>query len=346
MKDPSQFRERFKKWKEGTPIEEIYDNGRPTEYIEYMKRLAQPMAKNWEISEKEAYVHLLNDDSYDYYGWWKDGGKNIDPKTMEAAKPPLLPNDDGHFPDTYKTAKHPTFSNQSKYSGVVHPKYNPLGIHGGTWLGDTYLKGPMYLPGYSGGKNDNELPEVVVTPTKNTTAQVNQMRKIIPNNTLRNQFYDYLVEHTDNISSNDALNRFMKIYNWVDNPKIKLMNRYSDGSWESTNKYGTSNPDYFMHTISLGDDRTRDEYMNRSDLLAELSHAYQMMSKNANRLGLKPPFKSIVEQIRSRDDVDKYGRSGYDRIGNIEYNAHSIIEPVMIDYNGSFYDLKQLCIKE
>ena len=154
MKDPKQFRERFKKWKEGTPIEEIYDNGRPTEYIEYMKRLAQPMAKNWEISEKEAYVHLLNDDSYDYYGWWKDGGKNIDPKTMEAAKPPLLPNDDGHFPDTYKTAKHPTFSNQSKYSGVVHPKYNPLGIHGGAWLGDTYLKGPMYLPGYSGGKDD------------------------------------------------------------------------------------------------------------------------------------------------------------------------------------------------
>lgn len=154
MKDPKQFRERFKKWKEGTPIKEIYDNGRPTEYIEYMKRLAQPMAKNWEISEKEAYVHLLNDDSYDYYGWWKDGGKNIDPNTMEAAKPPLLPNDDGHFPDTYKTAKHPTFSNQSKYSGVVHPKYNPLGIHGGAWLGDTYLKGPMYLPGYSGGKDD------------------------------------------------------------------------------------------------------------------------------------------------------------------------------------------------
>jgi hypothetical protein len=52
MKDPKQFRERFKKWKEGTPIEELYDNGRPT-YFESVELLASPMAKNWTNIKEE-----------------------------------------------------------------------------------------------------------------------------------------------------------------------------------------------------------------------------------------------------------------------------------------------------
>lgn len=52
MKDPKQFRERFKKWKEGTPIEEIYDNGRPT-YFDSVELLASPMAKNWTNIKEE-----------------------------------------------------------------------------------------------------------------------------------------------------------------------------------------------------------------------------------------------------------------------------------------------------
>ena len=40
---------------------------------------------------------------------------------------------EGHFPDTYKTASHPTFSIDSRYSGYRN-KYNPKGIVGGQWF--------------------------------------------------------------------------------------------------------------------------------------------------------------------------------------------------------------------
>ena len=78
MKDPKQFRERFKKWKEGSPIEEIYDHGRPSQ-VEHMKRLAQPMAKNWETLQG-ASVHLLNDGNKVYLDHRSgySGGKDDD----------------------------------------------------------------------------------------------------------------------------------------------------------------------------------------------------------------------------------------------------------------------------
>lgn len=52
MRNSSQFLARFKKWKEGTPIEELYDNGRPT-YFESVELLASPMAKNWNNIKEE-----------------------------------------------------------------------------------------------------------------------------------------------------------------------------------------------------------------------------------------------------------------------------------------------------
>jgi hypothetical protein len=40
--------------------------------------------------------------------------------------------EEGHFVDTYKTAYHPTFSEESMYSGK-RSQYNPEGIIGGSW---------------------------------------------------------------------------------------------------------------------------------------------------------------------------------------------------------------------
>lgn len=44
----------------------------------------------------------------------------------------------GHFPDTYKKPNHPTFSNESQYSGQD-------GYQGGGWSGDD-RKGYIYTP--------------------------------------------------------------------------------------------------------------------------------------------------------------------------------------------------------
>lgn len=69
-------------------------------------------------------------DSYDYdmRGAWVDGAGQAD---------------NGHFPDTYKKPNHPTFSKESKYSGVD-------GYTGGEWadLGggkSTYTASPSVM---------------------------------------------------------------------------------------------------------------------------------------------------------------------------------------------------------
>lgn len=67
------------------------------------------------------------DATYDYEGYY-----NEDP---QRAWDLLNDKPEAHFVDTYKTAYHPSFSNESKYSGYIN-KYNPLGIEGGTWIDD------------------------------------------------------------------------------------------------------------------------------------------------------------------------------------------------------------------
>lgn len=85
--------------------------------------------ENW----KSQILEFVDDDnSYDYESYY-----NADPITAWKQLESLRQNTGAHFPDTYKTVYHPTFSNESVYSGVKHPLYNPEGIVGGTWHNDT-----------------------------------------------------------------------------------------------------------------------------------------------------------------------------------------------------------------
>lgn len=74
----------------------------------------------------EALIHALNDNTYDYRGYFTEN-----PEGNTDA--------DAHWPDTYKTVYHPTFSDESRYSGVVDPNYNPEGLVGGHWDGDDFV---------------------------------------------------------------------------------------------------------------------------------------------------------------------------------------------------------------
>lgn len=67
-----------------------------------------------------------NDKTYDYLSYYNN-------HTDEAWD--MLNNaPDAHFYDTYKTAHHPTFSNESIYSGKYDRLHNSRGIVGGRWL--------------------------------------------------------------------------------------------------------------------------------------------------------------------------------------------------------------------
>ena len=73
---------------------------------------------------------------YDYRGFWKNSSEQ-DRLTMS------LYNFNKHFPDTYKTPMHPTFSDESIYSNAFTP--------GGHWDGETFVdsewtKSRSYMP--------------------------------------------------------------------------------------------------------------------------------------------------------------------------------------------------------
>lgn len=72
-------------------------------------------------------IDVDNDPTYDYEGYY-----NSNPN---RAWDMMKRDSNAHFTDEFKTALHPSFSNESRYSGSVN-KFNPQGLTGGTWLGD------------------------------------------------------------------------------------------------------------------------------------------------------------------------------------------------------------------
>lgn len=165
LRDPKEFRQRFQRWKDG---KEVYDKGMPIDlYLDTMERVARQNAENWGISEDAALVHAMNDNSYNYQGYYdKYPASSADSKS--------------HWTDEFKTVYHPTFSDESQYHGKKS-QYNPSGLRGGMWIGDkfqpaTWQSKPRAIRlnkiGYEDGKDEQNWYDKFVEqhPTISTVA--------------------------------------------------------------------------------------------------------------------------------------------------------------------------------
>lgn len=111
----------------------LYDDGGLTDqqYYSIMEKVAEENNPKWNkfrieeggrpLSVDEDYMRILNDNSYDYRGYYNK-------------YPNSAANADTHWNDEFKTAWHPSFSDLSIYSGRKS-QYNPKGIVGGHWYG-------------------------------------------------------------------------------------------------------------------------------------------------------------------------------------------------------------------
>ena len=86
------------------------------EFTKWLNNIA--IMRGWNVNE------MLNDNTYNY--------KHFYNKQPDMAKAMLYDDNNAHFTDIAKTVYHPTFSNESDYSGRIS-RYNPLGVIGGTW---------------------------------------------------------------------------------------------------------------------------------------------------------------------------------------------------------------------
>lgn len=155
-------------------IKHLYNINADGGYLKWKKEIA-----------KHKGINIDNDKSYNYQAFFEE-----DPQRAWGM---LKKDSKAHFTDKYKTVWHPTFSDESVYSGHKS-KYNPQGLVGGHWEGNTFkMSDSLYnspvsmddrqqylidnepngvsllesngtLPVYDGIPWGGVLPEVTVTP--------------------------------------------------------------------------------------------------------------------------------------------------------------------------------------
>lgn len=120
------IRDKYNEFAEGGSKGEEEEVNTDEQYLNTMERVAQDNYQKWGFSNPdEALLHALNDNTYNYRRYY---GKY----------PQSRANADTHWTDEFKTVWHPTFSNESIYSSQKS-QYNPLGLPGGFWSGDTFI---------------------------------------------------------------------------------------------------------------------------------------------------------------------------------------------------------------
>ena len=143
MRNIKDFQARYDRWKNGERYWDIrgidlpqYDTGDKTtmkkkdDFYTWLDQISDKKAQDWTrapmkpLSTDEVYADMLNDPTYNYKTFY-----DLQPY---MAKRMLTVDPNAHFTDIGKTMYHPTFSNESAYSGWVSD-YNPLGITGGSW---------------------------------------------------------------------------------------------------------------------------------------------------------------------------------------------------------------------
>ena len=102
-----------------------YKDGGRLSNKQYQNTMHKVSSQNWkelgDKSEQDAYNRLINDKNYDYRGYY-----NKYPNSGANAST--------HWSDEFKTYTHPSFSTDSKYSGVYDKVFNPNASVGGTWI--------------------------------------------------------------------------------------------------------------------------------------------------------------------------------------------------------------------
>ena len=117
------------------------------DFYSWLDQIADKKAQEWTkipvkpLTTDEIYTEMLNDPTYNYREFYE--GQPFLANSM------LYAPQFAHFSDYAKTMYHPTFSNESIYSGKVSD-YNPYGIIGGSWneAGTEYTPSMSQLANY------------------------------------------------------------------------------------------------------------------------------------------------------------------------------------------------------
>lgn len=190
----------------------------------------------------------------------------------------------------------------------------------------------------------DSAPEVTIYPNPRDLNTGTLMREAVPDKEIRNQFYDWITnnggryegEVSSSLSDNDRADRFLNLYNNAQRPTIKKLTPeeadigYRDNGDLRSYYIGVGNDNDYVNTIYAAPQRN---WKYDSAIMAELAHSYQYFDPDSNKHWTTPSWDKIQSQHAfGNDNEDSNGLTGYDRLGNIEYNAHRIIQPAQESY--------------
>lgn len=151
-----------------------------------------------------------------------------------------------------------------------------------------------------------ELPEVVVTPSKESTQAVQHAKEMFPDKEMRDRF----LLHASG-SQVDLINRLYPFYVKAKKPEVDATSRIFTGDRPHYNPV--------TNTIHLG------KYPSLKKYIAELSHAVQFARPGQWGEAVKDVVTHPIEYFKN---LGSRGNSApYRRKGSLEYEAHSVIEP-------------------
>lgn len=169
--------------------------------------------------------------------------------------------------------------------------------------GKTYPTSPAFSTYYG------ELPEVVVTPSKESTQAVQHAKEMFPDKQMREQILSKVFY--PKVGQVDLINRLHSFYVKAGKPKVDAVSSI----------FVKNRPHYnpLDNTIHLG------KYPALSSYISELSHAVQYAQPGKMGETVKDVITHPLEYLKN---MGKNGDgSVYKRKGSIEHEAHSVIEP-------------------
>lgn len=196
--------------------------------------------------------------------------------------------------------------------------------------------------------NLGSLPEVVITPDKESNLTLQHLREIFPNKQYRRDFKTNPIFKSNQISDNQVIDRLYNVFELSDKPSVTYQPSITNLLF--IDKY-RANYNLISNRIYLPSKtnnqikkrnkqleqrgyqqliRNKDpQYINHEDYIPELSHALQVKSNFINNPNI----------FELPSDIKINGKTGYNRKDHYEYEAHKIIEPLISKYIQGQLDL-------
>lgn len=256
----SDIRQKYNEFAEGGSEREVMEDNTDTQYINTMEKVAEENYRNWGYNNPdEALIHALNDNTYNYRGYYNKYSQS-------------KANADTHWTDEFKTVWHPTFSNESIYSGKKS-QYNPQGLTGGFWIDETFFPAVWQTHQqknlfYPGGNKQNAFPYryVLTDDDKWNRVSNDEIGRVFQGLTVtpRKSKYKFIPEKIDN--SLEAAQQRDKFYQYRD----------EDGNLKGEPGLQIISPEFDIITLgsafkNFGKGMIRNNFSNKKNLFSTSS---------------------------------------------------------------------------